>query len=153
MHSEAIGPANNDPDPPAMAGTATGVGASAGAVGPQDRTDVVVIGAGLGGLTAAIAAAEAGAGVRLFDTRRLGGRAATTVVEPGVVFNGGPRAFYIDGPGASVLDGFGIRPSGEAPDTRTGRVVRDGVLHPLPGRPLSLLRTQLLSGRSKFAAA
>ena len=116
------------------------------------RTDVVVIGGGLAGLTAAVVASDAGASVRLFDSRRFGGRAATTTVDPGVIFNSGPRAFYVGGVGQQVLDGFGIRPAGSAPDTSTGRVVRDGVLHPLPGRPLSLLRTQLLSGRSKLAA-
>jgi len=117
------------------------------------RTRVVVIGGGLAGLTAAIVAARGGAAVTVLDTRRIGGRAATTVVDPGVVFNGGPRAFYAGGPGRSVLEELDIHPLGASPDTSTGRVVRDGVLHPLLGRPVSLLRTQLLSSRSKFAAA
>lgn len=125
-------------------------------VGPgtgSATTDVVVLGGGLAGLTAAVSAARGGARVTLLEGRALGGRAATTTVDPGVVFNSGPRAFYRSGVGADVLAELGIRPRGGTPDAAHGRVLHDGALHPMPGGPGSLLRTSLLSARSKLAAA
>ncbi|MEQ7126969.1 NAD(P)-binding protein [Actinopolymorpha sp. B11F2] len=58
---------------------------------------VTVIGGGLGGLVAAIAAAEAGARVELFESHQtLGGRARST--EGAYIANDGPHVFYSDGP-------------------------------------------------------
>ena len=113
------------------------------------RSDVVVVGGGLAGLTAAAVAARGGAEVTVLDTRQPGGRAATTVVEPGVTFNSGPRALYLSGAMRRVLGELGIDPSGGTPPTRGGNALRDGVLHPLPAGPATLLRTKLLSARSK----
>ncbi len=63
---------------------------------------VTVIGGGLGGLVSAIACAEAGAQVELFEAhRRLGGRARST--ERPYVANEGPHVFYSDGPHWSWL--------------------------------------------------
>jgi hypothetical protein len=60
-------------------------------------TQVTVIGGGLGGLVAAIAAAEAGAKVDLYEAHRtLGGRARST--EGPYIANDGPHVFYSDGP-------------------------------------------------------
>jgi phytoene dehydrogenase-like protein len=115
--------------------------------------DVVVVGGGLAGLTAAVTAARAGASVTLLDAHPLGGRARTTTVDPGVVFNGGAHAFYLGGAGAAILADLGIDPSGGIPDSAHGAALRDGRLHPLPGGPLTLLRTRLLSPRSKLAVA
>jgi len=121
--------------------------------GEISAVDVVVVGGGLAGLTAAVTAARAGASVTVLDAHPLGGRARTTTVDPGVVFNSGARAFYQGGPGAAVLAGYGIDPSGGVPPTARGRALRDGELHRLPGGPLELLRTRLLAPRSKLAVA
>ena len=116
----------------------------------DDRaTDVVVVGGGLAGLSAAATAARAGRSVALFEARHPGGRAAVTTVDPGVVFNAGPRAFYTGGPGEAALRHLGIEAHGGSPDTANSYCVRDGVLHPVPGDPLTLLRTRLLGLRSK----
>jgi phytoene dehydrogenase-like protein len=112
-------------------------------------TDVVVVGGGLAGLSAATVAARSGAEVTVLDTRQPGGRAATTVVEPGVTFNSGPRALYLGGAMRRVLRELGIDPTGGTPPTRGGCALRDGVLHPMPAGPVTLLRTRLLSVRSK----
>jgi phytoene dehydrogenase-like protein len=60
------------------------------------QTDITVIGGGLAGLTAAIAATELGAAVHLVEAHdTLGGRARSTT---GLyVANEGPHAFYSDG--------------------------------------------------------
>ncbi|WP_116245599.1 NAD(P)/FAD-dependent oxidoreductase [Nocardiopsis sp. FIRDI 009] len=58
--------------------------------------DITVVGGGLAGLTAAIASAERGANVTLWEAHeRLGGRARST--EPPYVVNDGPHALYSDG--------------------------------------------------------
>ncbi|MFI6577738.1 phytoene desaturase family protein [Nocardiopsis sp. NPDC050513] len=58
--------------------------------------DITVVGGGLAGLTAAIASAERGAHVTLWEAHgRLGGRARST--EPPYVVNDGPHALYTDG--------------------------------------------------------
>src|SRR5438067_7157139 len=59
-------------------------------------TDVTVVGGGLAGLTAAIACAEKGARVTLYEAHRtLGGRARGT--EAPYVANDGPHALFSDG--------------------------------------------------------
>ncbi|MFD9720658.1 NAD(P)-binding protein [Streptomyces sp. NPDC059076] len=59
--------------------------------------EITVIGGGFGGLTAAIAAAESGAAVRLYEAHRtFGGRARTS--EAPYRTNDGPHAFYRRGP-------------------------------------------------------
>ena len=60
-------------------------------------TRVTIVGAGLAGLTAAVACAEAGADVVVHEAHAtVGGRARTT--EPPWLFHKGPHAFYADGP-------------------------------------------------------
>lgn len=115
--------------------------------------DLVVVGGGLAGLGAAATAARAGLRVVLLESRRTGGRAAVTTVEPGVLFNAGPRAFYLGGAAESTLDSLGITIAGGTPDSAHSDGVRDGQLHRMPAGPLTLLRTQLLSARSKLAVA
>ena len=122
--------------------------------GPHDdsRTvDLVVVGGGLSGLCAAASAARGGLSVTLLERRDLGGRAAVTTVDPGVVFNSGPRAFYTGGPGDAALAALGITVRGGAPDSAHSYGVLDTAVHRLPAGPLTLLRTPLLSPRSKLS--
>ncbi|KAA8886846.1 NAD(P)-binding protein [Nocardia colli] len=61
------------------------------------NTHVTVIGGGLAGLTAAIAVAETGAPVRLYEAHQtLGGRGRATA--PPYVVHDGAHVFYADGP-------------------------------------------------------
>ncbi|MEV0059306.1 NAD(P)-binding protein [Nocardia sp. NPDC050718] len=61
------------------------------------NTPITVVGGGLAGLTAAIAAAETGAPVVLYEAHRtLGGRGRATPVPH--VAHEGPHVFYADGP-------------------------------------------------------
>jgi phytoene dehydrogenase-like protein len=110
--------------------------------------DVAVVGGGLAGLAAAVAAADAGRTVTLLEAHGLGGRARTTDRD-GYLFNTGPHALYADGPGRRVLTGFGIDPAGSKPDAKGAMGLLDGRLGVLPGGPASLLRTDLLRATSK----
>src|SRR6266481_4178819 len=96
-------------------------------------TDVVVIGGGLAGLTAATYLARAGRKVTLFEKARdLGGRAATTV-KGDFSFNLGPHALYQGGAGIKILRELSIFFTGRPPAVSNGYAVDRGVLHTFPG--------------------
>jgi phytoene dehydrogenase-like protein len=96
----------------------------------QERSDIVVVGGGLAGLTAAITAARAGRSVTLLDGRSdLGGRARSELHD-GFTFNQGAHALYRAGRARGVLRSFGIKPQGSMPRLRGSRLEREG--QPLP---------------------
>lgn len=88
--------------------------------------DVLVIGGGIAGLTAAAFASGTGATVRLLDARTdLGGRARTAVVD-GFHFNEGPHALYRAGAGMAALRELGITPKGGNPPLARSRIMLEG---------------------------
>ena len=106
--------------------------------------DVVVVGAGLGGLVAATVAARAGASVALCDVRAPGGRARSEERE-GFVLNQGPHALYRAGAGAGVLGRLGVELSGSPPHrVVSGYNDATGELALLPTSAGSLLRSPVL---------
>lgn len=110
----------------------------------REHFDVAVLGGGLAGLAAATTAARAGARTVLVEPRPLGGRARAVTVDPGVVFNGGPRALYLGGPAQRVLGELGIDPAGGRPPLQPAGGVADGKVEIFPTGPLGLARTHLL---------
>lgn len=117
--------------------------------------DVVVVGAGLAGLTAAAFAARGGARVVLVDRAgAVGGRAATQDRD-GYLFNVGPHALYDGGPASRALAELGVSFSGRRPPVSGGLALHRGKLHALPGGFVSLLTTDLLSlgGKLEFGRA
>ena len=119
----------------------------------SERTnDVVLVGAGLAGLTAAAYVAAAGHRVTVYERRgRLGGRATTDECN-GFLFNQGPHALYNGGPAESVLRELGIEVRGGRPATQA-MVWFDGRPHVGPTGPTTLLRTRVLRAREKVAFA
>lgn len=115
---------------------------------------VVVVGAGLAGLTAAATAAEAGARVTVLEAREhAGGRARTTEVD-GFRFNQGAHALYRGGPAWATLSGFGITPRGNSPLASCAVGLRaDGALVALPSNARGLVRADWLGWRAKFELA
>jgi protoporphyrinogen oxidase len=116
------------------------------------HADVVVIGGGLAGLTAATTAARAGASVVLLDARNVGGR-ARSAVRDGFTLNEGGHALYRRGGGWSVLEGLGVHPRGEVPDSAAYHTVWNGDIAPLPISPRSIATSRLLGARSKLKLA
>ena len=115
-----------------------------------DHTDVVVVGGGLAGLTAATCLGRAGRRVNVVEASEdVGGRARSTSRD-GYTLNLGPHALYRRGAAARVLDELGIRYAGAAPAS-AGVLAWDGRgLHLLPAGALSLVFTRLLSPGEKW---
>jgi phytoene dehydrogenase-like protein len=110
--------------------------------------DVVVVGAGIAGLTAGLTAAAAGQRTLVLDAHRTGGRARTTE-QAGYHYNIGPHALYRAGHLAGVLDRYGVRLAGGQPDAVNVRLLRDGALTPMSMRPVDIARTPLLGVRDR----
>ncbi|GAC1346913.1 MAG: FAD-dependent oxidoreductase [Ktedonobacteraceae bacterium] len=110
--------------------------------------DVVVVGGGLAGLTAACYLARAGIAVTLFEkTSSLGGR-ATTQNYDGYCFNRGVHALYYGGAASRVLQDLGIAYSGHKP--KGYFMLQQGELHVFPSNPLTLVSTDLLDAADKL---
>jgi len=118
----------------------------------KDRNvDVLVLGAGIAGLTAAVEVAKAGRSVTVLDVRSAGGRARSDVRD-GYILNQGPRALYRSGPGTAVLASLGLSlPGGSPPSEVFGW--RSGRLERLPTSMTSLVSSRLLGWPAKLKLA
>ena len=116
---------------------------------PFDR-DLVVVGGGLAGLTAAAVVAQTGRSVVVFEQAGdVGGRAATQV-RLGISFNLGPHALYFLGHAFKLLRELGVPFTGRQPDPGESRLlVRDSDA-PLPRGLGSLVRSRLFGVREKL---
>jgi phytoene dehydrogenase-like protein len=110
--------------------------------------DVIVVGGGIAGLSAALAATHSGARTLVLDAHGLGGRARTTEHD-GFLHNTGPHALYRRGHLRALLDRHGIAVSGGRPDDTHLRLLRDGKLTPLTMGATDIMRTPLLGRRDR----
>ena len=115
------------------------------------RYDVVVIGGGLAGLTAAALAAGGGANTLVVEPHGLGGRGKTDNRD-GYSLNRGAHALYRRGNGIDVLGRLGIRPVGHQPPTAGAMGLRGDSLLPLP-IGTAAVTTRLLTVRAKARMA
>lgn len=114
----------------------------------------IVVGGGLAGLTAAVALAQKGRKVTLFEqSRHLGGRAATQH-QNGFSLNLGPHALYRNGPFYRALRDWQIPFSGKPPILTSGAyLVAGGQKYAFPINATRLFLTGALSVGEKFRAA
>lgn len=115
--------------------------------------NVIVVGSGLAGLTAANFLAKAGCEVTLFEKSHLIGGRATTTEKRGIRFNLGPHAIYRSGQAFKILRELGVEISGGIPKVGGTLAIAGGRRHKLPGETLSLLTTTLLGLSAKLEAA
>jgi phytoene dehydrogenase-like protein len=115
----------------------------------SSQADVVVIGGGMAGLTAACYLARAGERVTLFEKAPyLGGRAATREYN-GFLFNRGGHALYTGGAASRVFEELGIAYDYGIP--KGTFVLQEGKPSPFPADLLGLLRTDVLDAADKLA--
>lgn len=117
------------------------------------KADIVVVGGGLSGLTAAVLLARSGRSVTVLErAKSLGGRAATRSSE-GFHRNLGAHALYRGGRAAAILQEIGIQYRGGLPSASGGFAIDGGVKHTFPAGFVSLLTTGLLRLPAKLEAA
>lgn len=112
--------------------------------------EIIVIGAGLGGLACAALLARSGARVRVLDGAHKPGGRARSRLQDGFTLNVGPHALYRKGPAEQVLRDLGIPVRGRALARIGAYALVDDQVHELPYAPLSLLRSMLLDGAEKL---
>jgi phytoene dehydrogenase-like protein len=112
--------------------------------------EIIVIGAGLGGLTSAALLARAGVRVRVLESAQHAGGRARSRDRDGFTLNVGPHALFRRGPAEQVLRDLGVPIQGKVVGATGVFGLRDDKLHELPFGPLSMLRTDLLSGSEKL---
>jgi phytoene dehydrogenase-like protein len=118
-----------------------------------NRTDAIVIGGGVAGLTAAAFLAKQGKSVRLLEqSSTLGGRARTKE-QDGFFLNLGAHALYRASYGIEVLRELGIEPQGRLAATANAYAVRNNTKYTLPGGLVSLLTTSLFGLAAKMELA
>jgi phytoene dehydrogenase-like protein len=114
----------------------------------RERYDIVVVGAGLAGLTAAATAAATGATTLVVDAHQPGGRASTD--ERGrFKFNRGAHALYNGGAAEATLARLGVTVAGAAPPAAGARGRIGDRIDILPADTWTLVRSRLLRARSK----
>ncbi|UUZ93756.1 FAD-dependent oxidoreductase [Paenibacillus sp. P25] len=117
----------------------------------MQKYDVVVVGGGIAGLTAAIYAAKAGKKTALLEkSDRFGGR-AITVKKKGAYFNLGGHALY-SGDALATFRELGLSLKGNKPSVDACGIWK-GKLITLPMNAKSLFTTPLLSWKGKMELA
>jgi phytoene dehydrogenase-like protein len=94
--------------------------------------EIIVIGAGLGGLASAAFAARAGARVRLLDSANHPGGRARSRVQEQFTLNVGPHALYRRGPAERALRELGVPIAGRTLKKSGAYALIDDQLHELP---------------------
>jgi oxygen-dependent protoporphyrinogen oxidase len=114
---------------------------------------VAVIGAGIGGLTAALRLVAAGVDARVLDAAPVAGGVLGTSRVDGFLREHAATAVLAGAPGglADLCDELGVALASAQPAARRRWIWIDGALRALPGGPLAFARSDLLTWRGKLS--
>lgn len=115
-----------------------------------EHHDVIVIGGGLAGLTAATYLGREGLNVRLLERSQLLGGRAMTKTQEGFSFNLGPHALYVDGKGIGVLEELGVPINGEIVNGDYHTVLNNEIWS-FPMNPAMIMTSRLFSFSEKLS--
>lgn len=115
-------------------------------------TEVVIVGGGLAGLTAAAFLARAGRSVVVVEQNHQPGGRAKTQVKDGFHFNLGPHALYRAGAGRKILRELGVEFRATVPDAR-GYAIKNGRKYKLLTDVWSMLTSRVVGLPAKFELA
>lgn len=117
----------------------------------EDRVEVVVLGAGVAGLAAALELERAGRKVLLVDAKAEVGGVMTTQFLRGYRIERGPNTFQWKSAMVEFLASVGLDtlPLAAQPESRIRFLVRDGRLVPVPTSVGAFARSPLLSSSAK----
>lgn len=121
--------------------------------GPPPAVDVVVVGAGISGLTAAFRLARAGVAVEVVEAASRAGGVVGTIQHGGAIYETGPNSALDTTPLiGELLDaaGIGNERVDASPVASTRFIVRGGRLIPLPMSPSTFLTTRAFSAGAKL---
>lgn len=117
----------------------------------MNRRQVIVVGAGISGLSCALRLRELGVEVEVLEAAENAGGVISTVRREGFLFESGPQSFQLTPDLRSLIQAAGCESDLIEADSRAPRyILRRGKLHPAPMSPPSLLTTSLLSVSSKM---
>lgn len=119
----------------------------------QTEHDIVVVGAGVSGLTAAHALARRGHDVMLIDRRKAPGGRIRTERRDGFLVEHGPNSLVAPAPAAeSLIDVLGLGPVRieRGPCVRSRYLVREGRAQALPLDALGFFRSRFFSLRARL---
>jgi oxygen-dependent protoporphyrinogen oxidase len=113
---------------------------------------VIVIGAGITGLSAALELRDAGADVRVLDASDRPGGVITTIHRDGFLVEAGPTSLSATPGLEALIDRLGLAAERVTPAATAKRrfIVRGGTPVALPSGPGSLVTSRALSGRAKW---
>ena len=119
----------------------------------ERHSDVIVAGAGLAGLAAAVYLARAGRRVTVLEKAAEPGGRARTRERSGFLFNVGPHALYVAGQARAVLRELEVPFTGQPPLADGTFVGAEDRIEPLPAGALALLSSRLLTVGAKWELA
>lgn len=120
----------------------------------DDTVDVLVVGAGISGLSAAVAAQRAGRSVVVIERGTEPGGVVRSRVQDGVLVESGPHAFLANAECDALIASLALHEERcmAQPAARNRYIVRNGIPHAVPTSPPAFVRSPLLSMTGKLRA-